>query len=199
MPSSAAPRQTDVRLDDSHRYWTPAGRELDGCTSTLKSVGLIDTRHYTEEARQRGTFVHDLVHMDLDGELDATTIDPDLAGYLDAARAYIRDADIAVFHVEQPMACLVRGIAGKPDLVGKRGGRHRVVDWKTGSYEPWHRYQTAWYEHLARVNGFVLGVVDRVVVYLAADGTYQEKLFQERIDWQIAQAAITVVQAKRLR
>jgi len=197
--SGAAALHVGVRLDEAHRYWAENGRELDGCTSTLKSVGLIDASHYTEEARLRGTYVHEMVHMDLDGDLDDTTIDPDLGGYLDAARAYVRDVNLSVLHVELPLGCLVRGIAGKPDVIGKIGTRDTLVDWKTGSYEPWHRYQSAWYEHLARVNGFVSGLVDRVVVYLAADGTYQPKPFKERIDWQIAQAAITVVQAKRLR
>ena len=42
---------TAVELDGLHRYWLD-GRELDGCTSTLRSVGLIDSSRYTAEARQ---------------------------------------------------------------------------------------------------------------------------------------------------
>lgn len=196
MTSSAA--VIAVHLDDAHRYWLE-GRELDGCTTTFKAVGLIDVSQYTEEARQRGSYVHDMVHMDLERDLAEETVDPALFGYLLAARAYLQESDIEVLTVERPLADPVRGIAGRPDVIGKRRGRYVIPDWKTGRWERWHGFQGAWYEHLARVNGLVSGLVEREAIYLSADGTYTRYPFTDRADWPIAQAAITVQQAKRLR
>lgn len=185
-----------VELDVHHRYWLE-GRELDGCTTTLASVGLIDRSRYSDEARDRGSYVHDVIHADLDGDLAEEAVEPARFGYLLAARAYLRDARVEVLAAEQPLADPTRGIAGKPDIIGRVETRFVILDWKTGGHERWHGFQSAWYEHLARVNGLVEGLVDRVAVYLRDDGTYQTHRFTDRNDWHIAQAAITVVQAKR--
>jgi hypothetical protein len=185
-----------LELDSLHRYWLD-GQELDGCTNTLSAVGLIDRSRYTAEACERGSYVHECVHADLDGELAEEQVMPDRFGYLLAARAYIRDSGIEVLAVERPLADPNRRIAGKPDVIGRIRGRFTIPDWKTGGHERWHGFQSAWYEHLARVNGLVSGLVDRVAVYLRDDGTYQPHPFTDRNDWHIAQAAITVVQARR--
>lgn len=194
---SNAPALASLELDALHRYWLD-GRELDGCTTTLGSVGLIDRSRYTDEARERGSYVHDIIHADRDGDLAEERVDPSLFGYLLAARAYIRESGVDVIAFERPLADPVRGIAGKPDIIGGTASqRCTIIDWKTGAHERWHGYQLAWYEHLARVNGLVGGLVDRVAVYLRDDGTYQPHRFPDRNDWHVAQAAITVVQAKR--
>src|SRR5205085_1158007 len=93
----------DVTLDALHRYWLD-GRELDGCTTTLASVGLIDRSRYSDEARERGSYVHDVVHADLEGDLAESHVEPSRVGYLLAARAYLRDARIEVLAIEQPLA-----------------------------------------------------------------------------------------------
>jgi hypothetical protein len=183
-------------LDELHRYWLN-GRELDGCTNTLAAVGLIDRSRYSEEARDRGSYVHEVIHADLQNDLAEEQVSADIFGYLIAARAYLREQEVGVLAVECPLADPVRGLGGKPDVIGMRRGRHVIPDWKTGGRERWHGFQSAWYEHLARVNNCVSGLVDREAVYLSDDGTYQIHPFRDRNDWQVAQAAILVVQAKR--
>jgi hypothetical protein len=194
--SAHDPVLSAVLLDDAHRYWLD-GRELDGCTTTLKAVGLIDTAHYTEEARQRGSYVHEMIEMDLEGDLAEESVDPALFGYLLAARAYLHESAIEILATERALADPVRGIAGKPDLFGRRRVQHVLVDWKTGGREYWHQIQTSWYEHLGRVNGLVFGLCDRETVYLRDDGTYTRQVSTDRQDWQIAQAAILIMQARR--
>lgn len=195
---TSSPSVTTVHLDDAHRYWLD-GRELDGCTHTLKGVGLIDPSLYTEEARQRGRYVHAMIVMDLERDLAEESVEPVLFGYLLAARAFLRDADLEILAYEQSLADPIRGIAGTPDLFVQRRHRHVLVDWKTGGHERWHGFQLAWYEHLARVNGLIPALVERLAVYLHEDGTYTTYPFTDRIDWPVCQAAITVQQAKRLR
>lgn len=80
---------------------------------------------------------------------------------------------------------------------GEPRRRYAIIDWKTGQPERWHGYQLAWYEHLARVNGLVEGLVDRTIVHLKADGTYTTRTHRDRNDWKVADAARLIEQAKR--
>jgi hypothetical protein len=194
--NSASPASAGLELDALHRYWMN-GRELDGCTNTLAAVGLINRDRYTEEARDRGSYVHEIIHADLEGDLVEEAVVPEYFGYLTAARTYVRESGIEIIAVEQLLADPDRSIAGRPDVIGRIGARFVIPDWKTGGQERWHGYQGAWYEHLARVNGLISGLVSRVAVYLSEDGTYRTHPHTNRIDWTVAQAAITVVQARR--
>jgi hypothetical protein len=186
-----------VELDALHRYWLD-GRELDGCTTTLASVGLLDRSRYTDEARERGTYVHEVIHADAGRRAGRGARRAVPVRLLDGRARILRESALVVLNVERPLADPVRGIAGKPDVVGLR--RSRARHWPTG--RPGART-------LARLSssrgtstspastGIVGGLVDRVAVYLRDDGTYQTHRFTDRNDWHIAQAAITVAQAKR--
>lgn len=59
--------------DADHRYWWTVGdkaTELVGCTNALKSVGLIDIQHYTDEGLARGNWVHRRIEARLIGSPD---------------------------------------------------------------------------------------------------------------------------------
>jgi hypothetical protein len=189
----------ELILDESHRYWY-GDRELVGCTNGLKNVGIIDTTHYTEEAMARGTAVHGLIaHRLIYGRAKGPK---PFSGYLQAALKYLEESKAEILNVEMPLADLVLGIGGQPDLIALVNIKHvveprfAVIDWKTGGPERWHGYQTAWYEHLARVNRLVEGLVDRIVVHLKDDGTYTTRQYKERSDWNVADAIRVIEQAK---
>lgn len=184
-------------LDDSHRYWM-GNRQLDGCTSMLADAGFIDRRWFTDAACLRGCYVHTAIEWDLAGDLDEATLDPALRPYLDAARAFLHDSEARVVAVEPPLADPTFGIAGKPDLVGYFYGKPALPDWKSGGAERWHRYQGAIYKHLARVNQmFPEPLIESYAVYLHDTGKYTLGDKSDRQDAAIAQAVITIAQAKR--
>jgi hypothetical protein len=131
-------------LSDGHGYSHGRSR-LMGVTSVLASCGLIDTERYTEVGRERGSRVHAMIKMYLLGALNEETLDPTLAGYLAAFKAGLAALEFEVSDFEIPMMIPVLGLAGTPDLSGKRKGLPGVVDIKTGGPEAWHRYQTAAY------------------------------------------------------
>ncbi len=187
----------DLRLDADHRYWLD-GRELLGATRMLAEVGLIDPRWYTDEACLRGTYVHQAIEWDLLGTLDEATLDPRLIGYLEAARRFLADSKSRVVAVERNLADPLRGIAGTPDLMGYVFDKPAVVDWKSGGKERWHRYQLAIYEDLMRTNTVLPEpLLKRFAVYLREDGTYTSEELTDRTDRAVAQAVITIAQAKR--
>jgi hypothetical protein len=121
-------------------------------------------------------------------------------GYVRAGLKFIAEHDVEILHVEHILCDPLRKIAGKPDLIGqwRVNGQTRFVipDWKTGGAERWHGYQLATYEHLARANGLVEGLCDRIVVHLRADGTYTTQPYKDRKDWKVAEAAFIIEQAK---
>ena len=187
-------------LTSEHEYFFN-GRRLDGCTNTLAEAGLLDRTHYTEEGALRGTAVHEAIRQTFLGENPKV-----LRGhkpYVAAAFQCLKDIKAEVLHAEWPLAAPLLGIAGMPDviaevdLVAVADPPFAVIDWKTGQPERWHRYQTAWYEHLARANGLVEGLCERIVVHLKPDGTYTTRRYADRHDWKVADAARIVVQARR--
>jgi hypothetical protein len=124
-------------------------------------------------------------------------------GYVDAAMRYLEDSKAEILNVEMSLCDILRRIAGTPDLVaeitlrGASAPQFAVIDWKTGQPEPWHRWQLAWYEHLARCNKLVEGICQRIVVHLSADGTFTTRTYTSRDDWKVADAARLVLQARQ--
>ena len=110
----------DVPVDfteEGHRY-THNGDPLESVTGILRAEGFIDTAFYTEYGRQRGSFVHLARHYDDIGCLDESTIDPEIAPYLEAWRRFKRESGFVVERSEVPMASSAYRYAGKPDVIG---------------------------------------------------------------------------------
>jgi len=87
-------------------------------TQVLKAEGFIDDRFYTEEARERGSFVHLATHLDDMGELDESTVDPLIAPYLEAWRKFKAESGFVVEQSEEPMMSTAYRYAGTPDVIG---------------------------------------------------------------------------------
>ena len=70
-----------------HRY-TLNGRIIPSVTQIITSVGLYEYDYVSSEtlaiAAERGRFVHSMIEWHEQGELDESTIDPELQGYFDA-------------------------------------------------------------------------------------------------------------------
>ena len=190
MPTTSS--TSDLRLDADHRYWL-GERELLGPTAMLTDVGYIDPQWFTEAACLYGQYVHQAIALDLAQELEGFE---DGMGYVDAARAFLRDSEAEVWQVETSLADPVLGVAGTPDVVGRIFGHAGVVDWKTGVKARWHRYQVAVYAHLVRCDR-AEGPITRTAVYLKPTGQYAIETCSDRRDWQIAQAVIAIAHDKR--
>ncbi len=179
-----------------HTYWWDGTRRLMGATDMLRRVGYIDPTWYSAEACERGTFVHQCIAWMLADDLDETSLDPALGGYLTAARGFLASFGVKAQYVEVPFYDAVLGIAGTPDIVGSyvndRGfTRGCLIDWKTGAEERWHRIQLAIYDRLVPAWPVPR---DRIVVYLSDDGTYRPVVHRVRRDLEIAAAVISIAQ-----
>jgi hypothetical protein len=181
-----------ITLSPAHRYADPAGAEYLGVTSMLKAAGLMgDTPFYTEESRDRGSYVHQAIAYDLVGDLVEPADDDPIRPYVVAFRQWVLDARPETILAERAMADPTLKVAGTVDLVCRIQDATYVVDHKTGTEAPWHALQTACYAHLAFVNE--LGArFKRAALYLRDDGTYRFVEHADRQDWDIARAALTL-------
>ena len=78
-----------VTFEPEGHVYTWNGRRLPSITQILKAEGFIDTSHYDEWSRDKGSMVHLACHYDLAGELDEDTLDDEIRPYLAAFRKFM--------------------------------------------------------------------------------------------------------------
>jgi len=148
-------------------------RQLPRVTDILKSAGLINGNFFTDQARDRGKFIHAVTVIDEQGDLDED-FEPtrEYMGYIRAWRKFLAEHKCTWTHVEQRMEHLAFGYCGTPDRIGTVDNKPTVADIKSGSAAIWHKLQLAAY-----VAMFPNSIrYHRLVVRLQDDGAYH-------IDW----------------
>jgi hypothetical protein len=189
---------TTIELDADHQY-TVEGVHYPSVTQVLQSVGLVNLSNIPEDsllhAADRGTKVHKACALLLRDELDWTTLDPALEGYVLAMDSFMRQTKFEVLDgmIEERVYDARLGYCGTVDVVGNfDGGYSTVLDFKTGMMGA-VRYQLAAYAH-----GVACG--QRAAVKLNRDGSYAMKWFlpeTRRHDFAVFQSALTVFNAKK--
>lgn len=187
---------TAVAFDPVEHRYTLNGRELISVTQALMSAGFIDVTWYTDDARARGSAVHDAIQRlhasDLNPSADLVASD---VPYFDAYLAFLAESGFMVDGSEERVCDPLTGYAGTVDLRGRLPRYHfgvDVIDVKTGSVPSWVGYQTAAYARLLPGD-----LKRRWALNLKADGTYRLERLESRTDERVFLAALTVAQAKR--
>lgn len=168
------PTDTPLEFDAATHTYTAGGEVLISVTQALKSAGVIDysmiPQDVLQAAARRGTMAHQAIHYYLDGELDESTVQPEILGYVNAAKRFIDESQFTPMRVECRDYHRTHRYAGTFDLDGTlASGDLATVDWKTGMIMPGHAIQLAAYNNL-RPNP---RVPRRLAVKLNADGTYR--------------------------
>lgn len=180
--ASVTPRLNDSRLvfDAQAHAYTLDGRALVSVTTALTEAGLIDPRHWTDEARDRGTAVHEAIALHTGGVLDLALVYPVYRPYVDGYLRFVEESRVVVEESERRLCDPVLGYAGTLDLLvawtsedGQRVTRRGLIDIKTGSVPPSVGPQTAAYLRCARA-WFPAGTaIYRFALHLPGDGTYR--------------------------
>lgn len=181
-------------FDPTTHTYTVDGRIVPSVTQILHEAGIIDTAFYTEEARQRGSYVAEATALLDRGELELAELDPALVGYVDAWKKFKLDAQFVPELIEAPLFDPWGRFAGTLDRAGPLHGRWANVEIKTGGREEWHALQTAAYAHLMK-----RPAARRIVVYLEPDARYECHEFSDSGDHAAFMAALAVVTWKRNR
>lgn len=118
---------------ERHRY-TLDGKKLPGVTTILKP---ISSAHYAgvdpevmARAAQLGQAVHRVIELDVLGELDTDTLDPQLIPYYRGWRIFLRESGFQAQLSEQQLASRRHGYAGTLDLFGRLNRLASLVDAK---------------------------------------------------------------------
>ncbi len=119
--------------------------DLPHVTDVIKAAGLIDTEWLTDYARDRGTAVHLATALLHENDLDEESLDPAVALFLPAYKAFLRDVNPENIGCELPLENKELGYCGTADRHWKLHGRYGICDLKTGPESPWHKLQTAGY------------------------------------------------------
>jgi len=183
-----------IQLDRAtHRY----SNNLPSVTTILKSVGLIDTAFYTEEGRERGRAVHLACEYYDQGDLDEDSLDPQIAGYLQAYKKWKATFGYEFTWIEMPMQDKTGVYAGTSDRIIERRPR-QLWDIKSGPYQKWHRIQSAAYVHMMD-DPFSY---TRLGLYLQACGKFTVREFlraEYMADLAIFQSALNIYYFKELK
>jgi hypothetical protein len=160
------------RFNEADHSYFLGDRRLESVTEILGDAGMIDRSWFTEEARTRGTYVHQATEGIDKGTLDWNALDPILLPYCRAYEKFVADARPEIILSEKPMYHATHLYAGKPDRIQKVNGITGAWDIKSGSPVPATGLQLAAYRELVKVNEDI--VCSKCFgLYLQDDGNYR--------------------------
>ncbi len=132
--------------DENHRYWL-GNKHVVSVTQVMQSAGIIDTKFYTVEARERGTVVHKCIHYLNQNDLDIASIDESVRGYISAYRAFLEISRLTIRMAETVVYSPKHEYCGTLDIAGVMRGRSVIIDVKTGHAPAWVGIQLAAYKN----------------------------------------------------
>jgi hypothetical protein len=157
---------------DKHAYYV-GGRQVPSVTQLLYDFGMVDTGWYTEAVRMRGTVVHTLCELDDSNDLDDSSVDERLAGYLKAWRTFRSDTELEIGAIEQIVHNDKLGFCGRLDRLVRIRGRLAILDIKTGVPVPAVALQLAGYASCYENSS----EFQRIAVQIRDDGDYRVREF----------------------
>lgn len=179
-----------VAFDRATHTYTAGGRRLLSVTEVLREAGLVDVQWFTQESRDRGSYVHRAIELDESDDLDDARLDLGTQGYITAWRRFKMDSGARVISNEYICYDEMRGYAGMTDFLLEINDRLGVADLKTGGALPSHAIQIAAYARC------VEGVQDRWILHVKPDGRYKLVRHDEPSDEMVFLSALNVVQWK---
>lgn len=156
--------------ESAHKYYAD-GKELPSVTTILDAAGLISPYCKDEEARYRGSRIHEYTSLDDVSRLDFRKVPRHLRGYINAWRNFRAISDFKPTLIEHRVDCLELGYSGRFDRLGKRKGQalSTLLDIKTsnsGIAPDYARLQLAAYSYALDPTK----VFDRMAVVLMPEG-----------------------------
>jgi hypothetical protein len=165
----------EFRFDPVPHTYYLGTRILPSITQILVETKYIDKTYYTDEARLRGTHVHQAIHYLNKGTLDWSDLEDKYFGYVMGYEKFVKDWNLKLEIFEKPMYHPSLFFAGTPDIVGTvLDNIPAIVELKTGNVPDWAAQQTIAQEML--VNAWEVKPIRRrrFGLKLNANGTYSK-------------------------
>jgi hypothetical protein len=189
-----------LKFDEGTHRYSLDGVPLLSVTQTLKGAGLVEydnlpiARDVLEHARQRGKAVHSACHFLDEDDLELTSLDPEIDGYVRAWEKFKQESGVTFSEIEVRHNHPIYKYAGTPDRLGLRQMRKGVYDIKTYECAPWTALQLSGYEMMVRPE--TEAPLERWGIWLKKDGTYKANQFSDKNDGQVFLACLTVASWK---
>lgn len=173
-----------------HRY-TSGTRVVPSVTQIMTNSKMIDDAWFTEESRNRGTYVHMATQFLDEDDLDESSVDATYKPYLDAYRKFLDEVQPKWSAIEQWVFDEILWYAGTVDRVGVIFDKKVVLDIKTGVKMPWHECQIFAYKHALQIPGLKC-----YGLYLKKDKTYKLIEYTDKSALNIFKAALVIAHWK---
>lgn len=188
-----------LTFDEEAHVYKLNGKSVPSVTQIIKTAGFYkNSEFFTEEAANRGTYVHKACDMYDNDILDMNSSELDFKGYIDAWIAFREQSKAEIIETEKRVYSEVWMFAGTLDRVVKMNNKMFILDIKTGSPQPAaDPLQTAAYQ---MAYGELKGtkIEGRGCVYLSENGKFTIKYHeQDREDWADFLAALRVWYRKK--
>ena len=163
--------------ESDHRYLVD-GVEYPSVTTILEDLYLTPQYYLGTQAKQRGKAVHEAALLYDAGELDESTTDAVVLGYLKGYTAFIRDSGFEITQSERMVCSTKHRFAGRMDRYGTLAGVPAILDLKTGSIPDTAGLQTAAYA-IAWQEETSIQCWRRIALRLDSDGTYMVREYEQ--------------------
>ena len=161
-------------FDPGPHVHTLNGVVLPGVTSVLKAEHFVDDRWWNDNARDRGTYIHQCIQALHENDLDESRLLSEYAGFIGGYRAFLIEKGFVATEVERPVCSISRMFAGVLDLIGTFRGNPTLtlIDAKTGDPGEAVKLQTAAYR-FAYYEETKTYIPERYALQLSREGTYK--------------------------
>lgn len=195
--------KNDARLafDEASHEYSLGDLRLTSVTQILALTGLaqFNAPWFSEATKARGTYLHEAIALDVEGDLDDDTLDEQLRGGVDGWRKFMADTGARIEFAEQMLCDPDLRIAGRLDYIvtmpdPRQPGRtvRVLLDVKRALY-PCAAIQLAAYVDLATALYDHPVYFRRAALVLPGDGSYVLHHFTDHLDRATWQAAVRIL------
>jgi hypothetical protein len=127
-----------LTFDEEKHLFTANGEVIPSVTTVLKRMGMTPDWSKISDIEwyaQRGTYIHKATELWENGVLDEDTLDPAIAGYVDAYKACRRDFPVMVMAQEVRLWHPVLKFAGIIDMVIEGNKHYKMFLRENGTYK----------------------------------------------------------------
>ena len=181
---------------ETHEY-RYAGVVIPSVTQILGQAGMVEIPHFrdgrVERKRLIGTAVHRACEFLNQGDLDWSTVDPDVEPYARAYDEFLRRSEFGPVLTEHRFSTIIDGLsyAGTLDIAGDMGGVPFLIDIKTPlATQPHWAIQTAGYELGIKPPAVRPWKWQRAALKLRPDGEHRLVRFDDPSDRDVFRAAL---------
>jgi hypothetical protein len=182
----------EITFDAENHIYYADGYPIPSVTQALGSAGIINTEFFTEEARERGTYVHKAVELYHKGGLNISSLDSVIRPYFEAYLDFLKMTNFRPLYVEKLVFDPVYQYGGTLDLVGPLSGNMSIIDIKTGAAQRWTGAQLAAYRAALHKTVNIEPIVGKYALELRSNGKWSLKPFTSTRDFDVFLAALTI-------